>query len=141
VADRYLLDTSAILAFTDQEPGSRQVERILTLASAGACSVEVSALSLMEIFYVTLQERGEDLACLLVVLVKKWPVAWVYPDETILLRAGRVKAGFRLSLADAIIAATAIHRGATLVHKDPELAALDDRLALLALPSETSHPR
>ena len=33
MAERYLLDTSAIFSFTDQEEGAAEVERILELAS------------------------------------------------------------------------------------------------------------
>ena len=75
----------------------------------------------MEIYYITLQEQGEDRAAHLVSLVKAWPVRWVYPDERTLLLAGRFKAFHRLSFADAVIAGSARLREAVLVHKDPEL--------------------
>jgi len=51
-----------------------------------------------------------------------------------LLQAGRFKAFYRLSVADALIAAVAKLRQATLVHKDPELEALAPEVALLSLP-------
>jgi predicted nucleic acid-binding protein len=47
-------------------------------------------------------------------------VVWVYPDEQTLLQAGKIKAAYRLSVADALIAAVAKLHQATLVHKDPE---------------------
>lgn len=74
---------------------------------------------LMEIFYTALREKGEDEAVRLLALVKAWPLEWVYPDEEMLLQAGRPKASFRLSVVDALIAAVARLRHATLVHKDP----------------------
>jgi predicted nucleic acid-binding protein len=52
----------------------------------------------------------------------------------ILLTAGDLKANYRISLADAIIAAYALHHKAILVHKDPELSALAGQLRLEALP-------
>jgi len=54
--------------------------------------------------------------------------------------AGRIKAFHRLSFADALIAAVAKLRGATLVHKDPELEALAPELALLSLPYKRKQP-
>lgn len=51
-----------------------------------------------------------------------------------LLQAARLKAKYRLSVADAQIAAAAKLRGAKLVHKDPEFAALSEEVPLLALP-------
>jgi predicted nucleic acid-binding protein len=134
VAERYVLDTSAIFSFTDQEEGAAEVERILERAGQGQCRVDVCSASLMEVYYTTLQEAGEDEASQVIGLIKSWPVHWVYPDEKDLLLAGRIKALHRLSFADAQIAATAKRTGATLVHKDPELMALDQEIDLLTLP-------
>ena len=132
--DLYVLDTSAIVAFTDQEEGADEVERLLDAARVSACRVEACAISLMELYYVALQEKGEDEAAKLLALVKSWPVTWVYPDERTLLQAGKIKAAYRLSVVDAIIAAVAKLRHATLIHKDPELAALHPEVSLLNLP-------
>lgn len=134
MADLYVLDTSAIFAFTDQEDGSAEVERLLDAALAGQCRLEACSISLMELYYIALREKGEDEAGRLIALVKSWPVAWVYPDERTLLQAGKLKAFHRLSVADALIAAVAKLHQAMLVHKDPELEALATEVPLLTLP-------
>jgi predicted nucleic acid-binding protein len=133
VADRYVLDTSAVLAFLGGEPGADRVERLLRGAQAGRHEALACAITLMELFYTALRTRGEDEAVRLLALVKAWPVEWVYPDEKALLQAGRLKATHRLSVADALIAVVARLRGATLVHKDPELDALKGQVDLLSL--------
>jgi len=74
VPDLYVFDTFAIVVFTDQEEGAAEVERILDAARRGECQIEVCAVSFMELYYVTLQEKGEDEATKLIVLVKAWPV-------------------------------------------------------------------
>nr|BAL52697.1 PilT domain-containing protein [uncultured prokaryote] len=130
----YLFDTSAILALTDQEEGAEEVEQLLQRAEAAQCRLAACSITLMELYYVALQEKGEDEAARLVALVKAWPLRWVYPDEKTLLQAGRLKASYRLSVADALIAAVAKLHQATLVHKDPELAALAGEVELLTLP-------
>ena len=134
MAEKFLLDTSAIFALTDREEGADTIAVLLEKALAGECQVEVCAASLMELYYVTLKERSEQEAAQLVAMVKSWPVSWVYPDEKLLLLAGRMKALHRLSFADALIAAAAKLHGATLVHKDPELDSLAGELSLLNLP-------
>lgn len=134
MAERYLLDTSAIFTLTDQEEGADEVERILDTASAAACQIEVCSISLIELAYITLREQGEDDAARIVALVKSWPVIWAYPDEVVLLQAANLKAHYRLSLADALIAAVAKLHHATLVHKDPEFEALAQHVLLLTLP-------
>lgn len=134
MAERYVLDTSAILTLTDQEEGADRVEGILKLAGQGGCRVEICAASLMEVYYITLQGADEDQAGQLLGLVKSWPIHWAYPDEKTLLTAARLKAFHRLSFADAQIAATARNQRAHLVHKDPEFLPLADEIVLLTLP-------
>ena len=134
MADLYVLDTSAILTYTDREAGAVEVQTLLENARFQKCRVEACSISLMEIYYVTYRASGEDQAARLVALVKSWPLIWVYPDEKILLQAGKLKASYRLSVADALIAAVAKFHRACLVHKDPELAALSGTIRLFNLP-------
>ncbi|HXU43893.1 MAG TPA: PIN domain-containing protein [Thermoanaerobaculia bacterium] len=133
-AERFLLDTSALLTLTDGEVGSEVIKHLLDQAARGEVEVSISAASLMELYYIAIQEQGEDQAALLVGLVKSWPVSWLYPDEETFLLAGRMKAFHRLSFADALIAGTAVACAATLVHKDPEFETLAGELALRSLP-------
>jgi len=51
-----------------------------------------------------------------------------------LLTAARLKARFRVSFADALIAAFAVRSSAILVHKDPEFEALADKVLQEPLP-------
>jgi len=134
LADLYVLDTSAILTYTDQEDGVVEVTTLLENARFRRCRLEACSISLMEIYYITLRASGEDQAARLVALIKSWPLIWVYPDEKILLQAGRLKASYRLSVADALIAAVAKLHKACLVHKDPEFAAMSEVIPLLNLP-------
>ena len=136
--EHYLLDTSAVFAFTDQEPGADRVEALLRRAGREEIELSLSALSLTELYCVTFRADGEAAAAQLVALVKHWPLQRISPTEKDLLLAGRLKALHRLSFADAVIAATAANCDATLVHKDPELQGLHGQLSLLALPFKGS---
>lgn len=134
MVERFLLDTSAIFTLTDREDGWEKVEALLDRAAAKDCEVKICSISLMELYYITLQEQGEDRAVELIGLVKSWPITWSQPDERALLLGGWIKAHHRLSFADALIGAVALLAGAILVHKDPEFEALAAELALLSLP-------
>ncbi len=59
-------------------------------------------------------------------------------DEPTVLQADRFKADYKVSLADAWIAAVARPRDAVLVHKDPELEALEGLVQMKALPYEST---
>lgn len=134
----YVFDTSAIFVYTESGEGSDRVENILTLASKGRCEIFISFISLMEIYYVSWQNKGEDIAKESVVLVKSLPIQIVESNERLILSAGRIKANHKLSVADAIVAATAIERSAVLVHKDPELEAVSKYVKTLSLPYKST---
>ena len=134
VADRHVLDTSAVLTLTDNEDGADFVERLLTDARRRRTALLGCSITLMELYYVALRARGDDEAARLIGLVKAWPLGWVWPNEKILLQAGRLKASYSLAVADAMIAAVAIQHQACLVHKDPEFLALEGELTLHTRP-------
>lgn len=126
----YVLDTSALLTLIENEDGAGRVENILKTEK-----VYLPCVVLLEVHYITRQERGQGEADRRYALLKQLPceILWQL-DEPTLLTASRFKAGHRLSLADAMIAAVAQRQQATLVHKDPEYAALVEEVELEALP-------
>jgi predicted nucleic acid-binding protein len=68
-------------------------------------------------------------------LIKQLPAHILWDmEEATLLTAGRLEAAYRLSLADAIIAAFAARHDAILLHKDPEFKSLAGRDRLETLP-------
>ena len=138
---RYVFDTSAIFTYTEGEDGSNLVEDILNHAKKYKITVYISFVTLMELYYITWQEKSEDAAKELIVLVKSLPLEVVNSSERLTLAAGRIKANYRLSVADSFIAATAIDRDATLVHKDPELKSISKDVNTKELPYKKIAPR
>jgi predicted nucleic acid-binding protein len=129
-----LLDTSALLTLIEDEAGAARVEHVLR----GGAAIIVWT-SLLEVVYVTQQEQGLPEAERRYALLKVLPVTLLWDmDEPILLIAARFKAHYRVSFADAIIAAYAAYYQATLLHKDPQFAALADELDVEALPYKTA---
>jgi len=129
----YLLDTSAIFAFTDNEAGADLVEELLEKARKEQITLHISAMTAMEVFYVSAVERGEEEANHLLLLVRALPVTELPLNDALILPAARFKARYKISVADAWIAATTVVHNLTLVHKDPEFEPLDG-VSLLPLP-------
>ena len=135
----YVLDTSALLALRDDEPGADRVHELLGLAQARKCVCIASFISLMELMYGVWRDEGEALAQLAYDQCLALPITWVHESPELLKAAAAIKAKHQLSLADAWIAATAELSRATLVHKDPAFAALD--LPQELLPLKASRPK
>ena len=131
----YVLDTSAIFVYLESEEGADEVEKILTLARKDKCKVFISFISLMEVYYIVWQRKGEGIAKEAIVLIKSLPIEIVESKERLILSAGHIKANHKLSVADAIVTATAIEKSAKLVHKDSELEPVSQYVATLELPS------
>jgi len=127
---KFLLDTSALLAYIEDEQGADRVEEILNQEH-----VLLPWAALMEVYYMTIREKGQHEAENRYAMLKhsSAEILWTM-SEACLLRAANLKSQFRLSFADAIIAAYAIQASAILVHKDPEYESLVDQLEMEALP-------
>jgi len=132
-SDSYVLDTSALLTFWNNEEGADEVERILRNAPSRG-KVFYSFMTLMEANYRLLRHGGKELAEEFERMVGNLPLERVNLTDPILHRAVEIKATKRLSVADSWIIATAMEKGASLVHKDPEFEQVKDRLSLFQLP-------
>lgn len=65
------------------------------------------------------------------------PILRVDSSETLGILASQFKASYRLSVADAWIAALAKEKNAILAHKDPEFEQAETEIKVLKLPYKT----
>jgi len=130
----FLLDTSALFTFIEDEDGADRVEQALNQVTT-----LVPWTVLMETYYITLREEGQAEADRRIALIRTMKVRILWDmDESMLLTAAKLKAEYHISLADAIIAAYAIRYNAVLIHKDPEFEALTGLLRMEALPYKSA---
>ena len=130
---RWLLDTSALLALRDDEAGADRVAALLNQAQAGRTECYGCFMSLMEVYYRVWKDESEAAGRLAYEQCLSLPIEWLHESSELLEAAAAIKATNALSLADAWIAAAASLAGATLVHKDPEFAALKLKQEVLPL--------
>lgn len=113
----HILDTSAWLAHLFREPGSEVVSTLLLDTSA---RVGVTALSIVEV-HARIRAQGIEHRFLEVVEEYRGLFAQIVPvDEAVALRAVALRqaATARVPAIDVLIAATAAHHNAILVHRD-----------------------
>ena len=88
--ERFVLDTSALLAFMTEEKGAEAVENIL---SGKGNRLFIPWAVLFEIYYVTRRARGEKEADRRLVLIKELPALILWNmEEPDVLTAARIKA-------------------------------------------------
>ena len=131
---RALLDTSAVLAALEGEPGCEDIRARLIAADDGKAELFISFATLAEVYYIAHHDHGAAKANDFVAILRGWPLTVSYPDEALTLSAGGLKATHAVSFADAFVAATARQLDAELVHKDPEFESLAGVVKLAPLP-------
>ena len=123
-----VLDTSAIIAYLTNEPGS---SRVASVKSESA----IPFMALSELYYLVWRKTGKAEADLTYALVKSWGLPVLYPTEQVILTAGRLKATYKLGIADSYIAAFALLNDSQLVTKDSDYEALVPELELIKIRS------
>ncbi|MBI4279793.1 MAG: type II toxin-antitoxin system VapC family toxin [Armatimonadetes bacterium] len=121
-----ILDTSAVLAYLYGEPGQDVVRRLLREAVDRRGMVRLHRIHLGEVYYVMYRKGGEAVAEAALRDVVRLPVRVEDRISPALMReAGRVKASYPVSYADAFAVALARIREGTLVSSDRELQRLE----------------
>jgi predicted nucleic acid-binding protein len=130
---KYLLDTSALLAFYQDERGSDIVEDIFKARENGKAEILISFMSLLEVLYLFTAREGSRRAFSMLFQIRSLEACEVWPDDDLIWCAAQIKAGGGLSAADALIAASAQVREATLVHRDREFERLGDKVRRVSM--------
>jgi predicted nucleic acid-binding protein len=118
--NKVVLDSHALLKFSQDEEGADKVEQILSGAQRGEMYVYLSEINLGEIYYITIRRLGKNPARRFLDHLLTLPVEVVAPSSDIILSASEVKAQFAISYADCFAVATALKYSASIVTGDPE---------------------
>jgi predicted nucleic acid-binding protein len=128
-----------VIAYLADEAVAQEVAALLRRAERGQVELLLSFVTLMELEYNALRRGGRDFATDVLTKVQALPLTVSFTNDAPLLHeAALLKANYPLSVADAWIAALALARRATPVHKDPEFEALSGVIAALPLPYKSS---
>lgn len=134
MSESFLLDTSALMALTDEEPGAERVRELVTQALSADLALHGCFASLTEVQYSKTYNVGHARAAQIIADLKKLPIAWVHSDDALCASAAVWKADHNVSFADAFVVATAVRVNAIVVHKDPELIKLGRLIRQEVLP-------
>ncbi|OGP49144.1 MAG: hypothetical protein A2Y79_11105 [Deltaproteobacteria bacterium RBG_13_43_22] len=122
----YVLDSFALIGYLENEPFAQEIETILYQAKDGVLRLYLHVLHLGEVYYITLREKGRDLADLSYSRIKRFPIKFVeHINEDLLLSAATIKANYPVSYADSFAAALAKMNNAALLTGDPDFRKLE----------------
>ena len=104
----FVLDACALLAIARNEKGADIVVDVYSKADKGDAKLFLNRINLLEVYYDFYRYKGKDYADNFAKSIKHSEVQICEFDEAIFTQAGRLKATYKISLADSIALAQAI---------------------------------
>ena len=115
----YVMDACALLAFFNDEQGADFVDDIFKKAHNTTAQIIMHSLNLLEVYYDICRKYGEDRAAHELTKMKQLPMTINTEISGQLFKeAGRLKASYKISLADSIALAQAFILRAKLITSD-----------------------
>lgn len=121
----YLMDSFAMIAFFEDEPGADRVERILKAILGRKARGYISVINWGEIYYNTMREQGVQVAEDVISQFKKYSIELIDADQQLTYEAAKLKGKYKIAYADCFAAALAMRLNAFVVTGDPEFKKFD----------------
>lgn len=119
MAVKYVLDSCALLAYVYKENGDAVVKSILKQADEGRAMLFMNKLNLFEAYYDVLRSEGLQQAEDFYSMVQMSSVSIINGiTDSVFREAGRIKAQYRMSLADSIALGESSVLGASILTSD-----------------------
>jgi predicted nucleic acid-binding protein len=118
VSERYILDACALIAVLAKEEGADKVAAIYKKAMRGASTLIMHKLNLLEVYYGLYRQRGKEYATEIIDKIKMEITIIHEISDEVFAEAGRLKASYKISLADSVALAAASVSGSFLMTAD-----------------------
>jgi predicted nucleic acid-binding protein len=122
--NKYVLDSSALLRYIDDEAGSDTVLRVFKEARDGQCRLLMSAVNWGEVIFVTAKAHGVDAARELAAHLRCMPFQVVPVEPSDAEGAALFRHNFKVPYADAFAGHLALREDAALITADFDFKSL-----------------
>ncbi len=114
----FVLDACALVALLNREDGAEKVVAAYKKAESGEAQIIMNRVNLLEVYYGFYRDKGEEYADKVMNSVEQSIVSISEFNKEIFPIAGRLKASYKISLADSIALAQALATGGELMTSD-----------------------
>ncbi|GAP20433.1 type II toxin-antitoxin system VapC family toxin [Leptolinea tardivitalis] len=130
----YVLDSFALFAFFESEPGGEKVKELLESAKRNEIKLFLSIINLGEVFYITSKEYDEKTALSILSTIKSLPITIPEITNNDAMEAAKLKAKFSFSYGDAFCTFLAYQKHAIVITGDPEFSQVANLISIDWLP-------
>ena len=127
---RYVLDSYAMIAYFEDEPGADRVAQVLRQLIQGKAKGYMSVVNWGEVYYNTMREEGVAEAEKVILQLDKFPIQVVDVNRDFAYEAAKLKGKYRIAYADCFAAALSLKLNASLVTGDSEFKKLKERISI-----------
>ena len=127
---KYIIDSFAMIAFFENEPGASRVAQILKSIMNRKIKGYMSVINWGEIYYNTMREEGIETAENIIRQMKKYSIDLIDADQQLTYDAAKLKGNYKIAYADCFAAALAIRLDAFVVTGDPEFEKLENEVRI-----------
>jgi ribonuclease VapC len=128
---RYVLDSYAMIAYFEDEPGADRVALVLKQLVKGRAKGFMSVVNWGEVYYNTMREQGISEAEKVILQLDKFPIQIVDVNKELAYEAAKLKGEFRIAYADCFAVALSVKLGAAIVTGDSDFKKLQGRTSIL----------
>ena len=127
---RYVLDSYAMIAYFEDEPGADRVAQILRQLIQGKAKGYMSVVNWGEVYYNTMREEGVAEAEKVILQLGKFPIQIIEVNRDFAYEAAKLKGKYRIAYADCFAVALSVKLNASLVTGDSEFKKLKERISI-----------
>jgi len=127
---RYVLDSYAMIAYFEDEPGADRISQVLRQLVQGKARGFMSVVNWGEVYYNTMREQGVAEAEKAILQLDKFPIQLVEADKNLAYEAAKLKGKYRIAYADCFAVALSVKLDASLVTGDREFKKLKERVSI-----------
>jgi len=118
--NKLVLDSFALIAYLEDEPGANRVEETLKEAEMKRCTLLMSVVNWGEVYYSLYRTKGEDKAEEGLLILDQLPISLVLADKSQTYQASKLKAKYNIAFADCFAIALASQNQCKILTGDPE---------------------
>jgi ribonuclease VapC len=127
---RYVLDSYAMIAYFEDEPGADRVAKVLRQLIQGKAKGFMSVVNWGEVYYNTMREQGVAEAERVIRQLDKFSIQMIEVNKDLAYEAAKLKGKYRVAYADCFAVALSVKLNASLVTGDPEFKKLKERISI-----------
>ena len=127
---KYVIDSFAMIAFFEDEPGADRVTEILNDLINKKAKAFMTVINWGEIYYNTMRVQGVGEAEEVIKQFNKYPIQLIEADQALTYEAAKLKGKHKIAYADCFAAALSLKLKAPIVTGDPEFKKLADQVSI-----------